>query len=79
MGAQRCDPMRRRGRRSERGAWQVADIKVALELRPGPSISLVVDGDAFAVQRLGLQRRIRVRRSLSGALAAMMRMRRPST
>ena len=37
----------------------MADIRVALELDPGPALALVVDRDLFAVERLGLERRVR--------------------
>ena len=63
VGAQRCDPMRRLGRIAERFCRQIADITVAIELRPGPSAALVVDHEAFAVERLGLERRLGVRRA----------------
>ena len=58
--AQRGDPMGRLGRRPERRARQIADIMVAIELHPGPALALVVDRHALAVERFGLQRRVRV-------------------
>ena len=63
MRPQRRDPMGRRGRRAERRGWQIADILVALELRPGPPVLLVIDRDAFAVERFGLERRVGLRRT----------------
>ena len=59
MGAERRDPMGRLRLRPERGERQIADIKIAIELSPGPAFIVVIDGDGFAVERLGLQRRVR--------------------
>src|SRR5579872_4171893 len=61
VGAQSCDPVGRLRRLAKRRSRQVADVKVALKLRPGPSVALIVNGDALAVERLGLQRRVRLR------------------
>ena len=33
----------------------ISDVPIAFELNPGPTVRLVVDGDDFAEQRLGLQ------------------------
>ena len=37
---------------------QIAHIAIALELRPGPALGLVEDGDQFAPQGLGIQGRV---------------------
>ena len=58
--AERRDAMRRLRRRPERRARQVADVTVAIELRPGPFPLLVINRHALAMERLGLQRRGRV-------------------
>ena len=79
MRAQRGDPMGRLDRRAERRERQIADIKVALELRPGPSVVFIVDSDALAKERLGLERRVGFGVRLSGALAVTIPMARPST
>ena len=64
VGAQRRDAMGRRGRRPERGARQIADITVALELRPGPALApRRRRSTALAIERLRLERRVRLRRA----------------
>src|SRR5579871_2746732 len=55
--------MRRLGGIAERFCWQIADVTIAIELRPGPSAAFVVDHEAFAVERFGLERRVGVRRA----------------
>src|ERR1700722_13611992 len=63
MRAQRGDPMSWRRRRSERRVWQIADILVTLELRPGPTFALIIDRDTLPEERLGLKRRVGLRRT----------------
>ena len=63
MRAHSGDPVRRLGSLAERRRRQIADILVAVELRPGPRAAFLVDRDAFAVERLGLLRRIDSRRT----------------
>ena len=50
--------MGRLGRRAEGGERQIADVKVALELGPGKTFAIVVDGDGLAEQRLGFERSV---------------------
>ena len=59
MRAQRDDPVGRLEGPRERCARQIADVLVAIELNPGPALALVVDRDALAVERFGLERGVR--------------------
>src|SRR5919197_121437 len=53
-----------RANRRERIRRQPADVGIAFELSPGPSfVVCLVDGDAFALQRLGIERRVVRRRA----------------
>ena len=64
--AQRRHFVGRRNGRPERGERQVADIKVAVELRPGPALGIVVDRHALAMERLRFERRVRLRSAPQG-------------
>ena len=70
--------MGRRNRRPKRDERQIADVKVAVELRPSPPLALVIDRDALAEQGLGFERRVGLRARLTGALASITCIARPS-
>ena len=57
------DAMVRLARGPERRCGQESDITVALQLRPGPAVPLLVDDDGFAVERFGVERGVRRGRS----------------
>ena len=63
MGAQRRDAVRRLDGRGEGGGRQIADVRIARELRPRPIAALLVNDGDFAVQGLGLERRLGIGRA----------------
>ena len=47
--------------------FSVRDIAVAAELPPGPAFAVdIVNGDALAIERFGIERRVMARRAAQG-------------